>query len=123
MEDLMSELVQNNVQTEEVEDANVLTQQKIDQIDKEVRAMNYHLGNDFDPYYPSINDLDRLGEGKDAAHKQYSIDEIAFLLWIQYPLFELNADQEEVKDIAEDIVEDALDEDKNDLKDVFRKYN
>lgn len=87
-------------------------QDRVTDIARAVSFMEYQMGQDWDYYYPSYDDLDRLGTpGKDGKI-EYSDNDIAFLIWTLRPYDpeNISEDQKDIMQYAAQLLSDYADD-------------
>lgn len=100
-------------------------------LENTVRVMSYHLGDSFDNYYPSIEEIDDFLQDKQNSKGHYSANDISFLIWLTLPLMDLTPQQQEVEKRVESVLESIKNDrpveddeyDKEAMRNIFKKYH
>ena len=109
-------------------------QEQVMHIVQTVSLMRYQPGQDYDYFYPTMDQLYSLGTVKEDGTLELTETDIAFLAWVMHPIDpeSISAEQRQSMTIAAQLIQDYIeqpeqvvidDEERQAMAELLAKYN
>lgn len=110
----------------------ITREQQVIKVMRTASLMQYQPGQDYDYYYPSVEQLHQLGHMDESGNIKYNETDLAFLAWTLHPIDpdNISNDQKQCMTVAAQLLNDYIaepidddEEEKQAMAEILRKYN